>query len=119
MARTAGGKAATYSSTSAEARRVPMVRMVSRTGARAACTLRSCRVPAQHPHGAERVPATRLASPAFQVSVDRVGVRLIEQPAPVRSPFVRHQSGRLGNAFIGFDAGAAQVVEASQHVVVP
>ena len=44
---------------------------------------------------------------------------VLERPSPVLLPLLRHQLDGLGDAFVGFDAGAAQVVQTPQHVVVP
>src|SRR5579859_2591430 len=43
----------------------------------------------------------------------------LERPAPVAVALRRDQLDCFGHAFVGRDAGAAQVVEPAQHVVVP
>ena len=48
-----------------------------------------------------------------------VGVEPIERPAAVLVAPLLHQVRRLGDPRVGIDAGAAQVVEPAQHVVVP
>jgi hypothetical protein len=43
----------------------------------------------------------------------------VEQPAALRVGLRRHQLDRLGNPFVRREPGPAEVVEGSQHVVVP
>src|SRR6266496_3201853 len=73
-------------------------------------------VPAEHPQGAEGVPA---AWPTLAlVGLDRHVARVsdVERPAAVAVALGRDQVDRLGHPLVGVDAGAAQVLEAPQHV---
>src|SRR5262245_58670692 len=70
-------------------------------------SLRFGGVPAQNARGAERDPAARLAGPALEV-VERIAMRLIEQPAPIRLLPGRHEPDDLRRPLIGPDAGRAQ-----------
>lgn len=72
----------------------------------------------QDAQSAECVPATRFAAPAFHVEVDRIGMGLVERPAPVLMLSLRDQPDCFGSSHIGWDARAAQVVQSPQHVVV-
>src|SRR5439155_3480167 len=49
----------------------------------------------------------------------RAGVPGFEGPAPVCAALRRDQLDRIGHSLVGRNAGAAQVIEAPQQVVVP
>jgi hypothetical protein len=51
--------------------------------------------------------------------VHRTRMRVLERPTPVFVALLPHQIDRLGHALVGCDAGAPQVVQSPQDVVVP
>ena len=58
-------------------------------------------------------------SPSSDLDRHRAGVAGLERPAAVAVALRCDQVDRLGHALVGRDAGAAQVFEPPQHVVVP
>src|SRR5690242_12133541 len=75
--------------------------------------------PPKHAQGAQAVPAARLAGVPFQLEVDGTRMRVLERPASRRVPLGLDDVEGFGDAFVGSDGGAAQVIEAPQDVVVP
>lgn len=73
--------------------------------------------PVQHPQGAERVPAAGLVRSLGHVEIENIGMG-VREPASVAAPGLLHQQGRLGDPLVRFDAGASQIVQPAQHVVV-
>src|SRR5262252_8913233 len=76
-------------------------------------------VPAEHAQGAQRVPPARSAQGLVQLDRHYAGILRLEGPASFGVALRRDQLDRLAHAFIWRGAGAAQVVEPTQHVVVP
>src|SRR6267143_6211325 len=76
-------------------------------------------VPAKHAQGAEGVPPARLAFALVNLDRHRAGVPGLERPPAIAFALGRDQLNRLGDALVGCYAGAAQVLESPQHVVVP
>src|SRR5260221_8335303 len=76
-------------------------------------------VPAEDAQGAEGVPPARPALALVRLDRHPAGVLDLERPPAVAIALRRDQKGRLGHALVGRDAGAAQVVQPPQHVVVP
>ena len=76
-------------------------------------------MPVQHSQGAQGIPPARLA--LALVGLDRHDARIpnLQRPPAVDIAFGRDQVDCLGDAFVGGNAGAAQVLESTQHVVVP
>src|SRR5258706_14477998 len=75
--------------------------------------------PAEDAQGAEGVPSARPARALVRLDRHPAGVLDLERPAAVAVALRRDHLDRLGHALVGGDAGAAQVVQPSQHVVVP
>src|SRR5947209_5432479 len=76
-------------------------------------------VPAEHAQGAESVPAAWPALALVQLDRHLAGVLDLERPPALAVALGGDQIYGLGHAVVGRDAGAAQVFEAAQHVVVP
>ena len=80
---------------------------------------KSAPIPVQHSESAEGVPPAGLADPGFHVEGDPIGVKNVQRPPAVLVPFLLHQLDRLGDPFVGFDAGAPQVVKSPCRVESP
>src|SRR5439155_7035285 len=76
-------------------------------------------VPAEDAQGAEGVPPARPAPALVRLDRHPAGVPGLERPPAVGVALRRDQLDRLGHALVGRDAGAAQVLQPPQHVVVP
>src|SRR6184192_509472 len=76
-------------------------------------------VPAEHARGAEGVPPARSPLALVHREVHLAGMRILEGPAAVRTALGLDQVDRLGHPLVRNGAGRAQVVETSEHVVVP
>src|SRR5437870_8593712 len=76
-------------------------------------------VPAEDAQGAEGVPPARPALALVRLYRHPAGVPGLERPPAVAIALRRDQKRRFGHALVGRDAGAAQVVQPPQHVVVP
>src|SRR5258706_11184457 len=76
-------------------------------------------VPAEDAQGAEGVPPARPALALVRLDRHPAGVLDFEWPPAVAVALRRDHLDRLGQALVGRDAGAAQVVQPPQHVVVP
>lgn len=77
------------------------------------------REPAEHPQGAECDPPARPALAVVDLDRHAAGVPDLDWPPAVAIALRGDQLDRLGHALVGRHAGAAQVIEAAQHVVVP
>ena len=88
------------------------VRPAARTAATAAPG------PVEHPQGPQRVPAARLALALVHVEMRLALVHPLERPSAVGPTVPLDDVDRLADARIGFGRGRAQVVQATQHVVV-
>src|SRR5262245_44889424 len=75
--------------------------------------------PAQHAERSKGIPAARFAGAAFHLEVHRARMRILERPTPMFVALLPHQLDRLGDALVGCDAGAPQVVQSPQDVVMP
>src|SRR5690606_6922937 len=76
-------------------------------------------IPAQHAQRPERVPPARPAVPVLQLEMDLRPVRVLERPAPVVPASLSHELDGLGAPRVGGRAGRSEVLERSEHVVVP
>src|SRR5260221_9065754 len=75
--------------------------------------------PAEDAQGAEGVPSTRPALALVRLDRHPAGVLDLERPPAGAVALRPDHLDRLGHALVGRDAGAAQVVQPPQHVVVP
>src|SRR2546428_4074219 len=108
-----------------------IVRLVSATGylteALRACPTeirirrqsRSLVVPAEYARRAEGVPPARSPLALVHREVQLAGMGIVESPAALRLALGLDQVDRLGHPLVPDGAGPAQVVETSEHVVVP
>src|SRR5207245_378057 len=78
---------------------------------------RAVLVPVQHPHGAEGVPAARLALCVIHVEVHRTAMNILQEPSSVLASLAFDQVDRLGTPLVRLDTRAPQVVEPAQHVI--
>src|ERR1700736_954276 len=76
-------------------------------------------VPAEHTHGPEGVPPARSPLALVYREVQLTGMGILEGPAAVRTALGLDQVDRLGHPLVRNGAGRAQVVETSEHVVIP
>src|SRR5689334_18676101 len=74
--------------------------------------------PVEHPECAEGVPAARRAC-ALEIEVDAARVDAVEPPPAVGLPLGLHERYRFCHPGIGVRARVPEVVERTQHVVVP
>jgi hypothetical protein len=80
---------------------------------------RSLVVPAEDAHGAKGVPPARFPLALVDREVHLAGMGILDGPAALRVALGLDQIDRLGQPLIRDSAGRAQVVETSEHVVVP
>ena len=75
--------------------------------------------PVEHPERAEGVPATRLPRATLKGEVDAAGMDAVEQPAAVRLPLRANNLHGFCHPGVRLGARTPEVVERTQHVVVP
>src|SRR5215831_16384522 len=76
-------------------------------------------VPAQHAQGTQGVPPARPALALVDLDRHHAGITGLERPTPVGITLRGDQLDGFSDPCVGLDAGGAQVLEATQHVVVP
>src|SRR5712671_286706 len=76
-------------------------------------------VPPEHTHRPQGVPPAWFAFALVHRKVLPAGMGILERPAAIRIALGLDQVDRLGQPLIGSGAGGAQIVETSEHVVVP
>src|SRR5438094_3970620 len=76
-------------------------------------------VPLEHALGPQAVPPARSPLALVNREVQLAGMGILEGPAAVRIALGLDQVDRLGHPLVRNSAGRAQVVETSEHVVVP
>ena len=76
-------------------------------------------IPVQNSQSTQRIPAAGCARWTFHNEIDLIGVRILKRPAPVLVLFIRHYMNGFNDPLVGFNIGVAQVIQASQHIVMP
>src|SRR6185312_9111575 len=81
--------------------------------------LRACRVPIQHPQGAQSIPAARPSLALVRRDRHPAGILGLQGPSAAFVTLRGYERDRLGNTLVGHRLGATKIVEAPQDVVMP
>src|SRR5579871_1516888 len=75
--------------------------------------------PVQYPQGAQSVPSARLSLAFVHLDGHHAGILGLQRPPPIAVTLRCDQRDSLGHPFIVGNAGAAEILESPQHVIVP